>query len=163
MKPPHPFIEHATLAARLPPGCMKMEKRGEQLAPGIRRGGLKHYFAPLACATGAASQILRQSARDRLKQVVGGARQCQDRARLLGLDTSGERGRKIRAYNGRVSGQVAKIAGIPQLGTPGEMIKNCSSNYAAVFSGTHCAQLVADAIACKTNTPLGRLRIGEDV
>jgi hypothetical protein len=98
-----------------------------------------------------------------LKQVVGGTRQCQDRARLFGLDTSGERGRKIRACNGRVTGQVAKIAGIPQIGTPGEMIKNCSSNYAAVFSGTDRVQLVANAIACKTNTPLGRLRIGEDV
>jgi hypothetical protein len=98
-----------------------------------------------------------------LKQVVAGMRQRQDRARLFSLDGSGEIGRKIRTENGGVSGQVAKIAGIPQLGTPGEMIKNCSSNYAAVFGGTHRAQLVANAIACKTYTPLGRLRIGEDV
>jgi hypothetical protein len=98
-----------------------------------------------------------------LKQVVGGSRQCQDRARLFGLDASGKRGRKVRAQHGGVSGQIAKIARIPQLAAPGEMIKNCSSDDAAVFGGTHRAQLIADAIAGKTYTPLGRLLIGEDV
>jgi hypothetical protein len=142
---------------------MKMKERGEQLASGTRRGRLKHYFATLACATGTALKILRQSARDPLKQVVRARRQCQDRARLFGLDASGELRRKVRAQNGGVSGQVAKIAGIPQLGTPCQMIKNCSSDYAAVFGGAHRAQLVADAIACQTYTPLGRLWIGEDI
>ncbi len=128
MKPTRPFIQPATFPARLPTTCMKLKERGEQFAPGTWRGSLKYYFAPLARAPGAAPQVLRQSAWERLKQVFRATRQRQDRARLFGLDASGKLRTEGRAQNGRVRGQIAKIAAIPQLGSSCEMIEDRSGD-----------------------------------